>query len=45
MWLFDLCFPQFYLICQCADNSKYFREALGLRDKESRLYCFVFLDI
>ena len=25
------------LICQCTDISKYFRESLGLRDKESRL--------
>ena len=26
------------LICRCTDISKYFRESLGLRDNESRLY-------
>ena len=27
------------LICRSSDISKYFREDLGLRDNESRLYC------
>ena len=40
MWSFDLSFflNSANLICQDTDISKYFRESLGLRDKESRLY-------
>ena len=40
MWLFDLSFYLNYanLICRDTDISKYFRESLGLRDNESRLY-------
>ena len=40
MWLFDLSFflNSANLICRDTDISKYFRESLGLRDNESRLY-------
>ena len=31
------------LICRCTDISKYFRESLGIRDNESRLYLLVSL--
>ena len=38
MWLSELFFPQFCkLICRGTDISKYFRDSLGIRDKESRL--------
>ena len=37
MWLFELFFPQFCK-CRSMDISKYFRESLGIRDNESRLY-------
>ena len=42
MWLFELFFPQFSatVICRCSDILKYFREFLGIRDNESRLYSF-----
>ena len=46
IWLFDLSFfplNSANLICRDTDISKYFRESLGLRDNESRLYflkCF-----
>ena len=43
MWLFDLSFflNSANLIYRDTDISKYFRESLGLRDNESRLYmCF-----
>ena len=40
MWLFDLSFflNSENLICRDTDISKYFKESLGLRDNESRLY-------
>ena len=40
MWLFDSSFflSSANLICRDTDISKYFRESLGLRDNESRLY-------
>ena len=40
MWLFDSSFflNSANLICRDTDISKYFREFLGLRDNESRLY-------
>ena len=40
MWLFELFFflKSANLICRDTDISKYFRESLGLRDNESRLY-------
>ena len=40
MWLFDLSFflNSANLICQDTDILMYFRESLGLRDNESRLY-------
>ena len=40
MWLFDLSFflNSANLICLDTDISKYFREYLGFRDNESRLY-------
>ena len=39
MWLFELFFLNSEnLICQSTDISKYFRESLGIRDNESRLY-------
>ena len=40
MWLFDLSFflNSANLICRDTDIWKYFRESLGLRDNESRLY-------
>ena len=40
MWLFDLSFflNSANLISRDTDISKYFRESLGLRDDESRLY-------
>ena len=42
MWLFDLFFfNSATLICQGTDIWKYFREFLGLWDKESRLYLSV----
>ena len=42
MWLFDLSFflNSANLICRDTDISKYFRESLGLRDNESRLYMY-----
>ena len=44
MWLFDLSFflNSSNLICRDTDISKYFRESLGFRDNESRLYLFTF---
>ena len=39
MWLIDLFFLKSTdLICGGTGISKYFRESLGLRDNESRLY-------
>ena len=39
MWLFELFFLSLAnLICRGTDISKYFRESLGIRDNESRLY-------
>ena len=39
MWLIKLFFPHSAnLICRTTDISKYFRESLGIRDNESRLY-------
>ena len=40
MWLFELLFflRSANLICRDTDISKYFRESLGLRDNENRLY-------
>ena len=39
MWLFKLFFlNSANLICRGTDISKYFRESLGIRDNESRLY-------
>ena len=39
MWLFDLFFHNSAnLICRSTNISKYFRESLGIRDNESRLY-------
>ena len=40
MWLFDLSFlfNSANLTCRDTDISKYFRESVGLRDNESRLY-------
>ena len=40
MWLFDLSsfLNSANLLCRYTDISKYFREYLGLRDNESRLY-------
>ena len=40
LWLFDLSFflNSVNLICRDTDISNYFRESLGLRDDESRLY-------
>ena len=40
MWLFDLSFflNSANLICRDTDFSKCFRESLGLRDNERRLY-------
>ena len=42
MWLFDLFFflKSANLIRRDTDISKYFRESLGLRDNENRLYFF-----
>ena len=37
MWLFELVFPA-NLIRQSTDISKYFREALGIRDNESTVF-------
>ena len=38
MWLFGFFFNSANLICRGTDISKYFRESLGLRDNESRLF-------
>ena len=39
MWLFDLfILNSANLLCRGTDISKYFRQSLGLRDNESRLY-------
>ena len=41
IWLFDLFFlNSANLICRGMDISKYFKEFLGLRDNESRLYMY-----
>ena len=47
MWLFDLSFflNSANLICRDTTISKYFRESLGLRDNESRLYSFCVTNI
>ena len=43
MWLFDLLFSSLLqLICRGTDISKCFRESLGIRDNESRLYLHKF---
>ena len=42
MWLFDLFFlNSANLICRSTDILKYFRESVGIRDNESRLYDIV----
>ena len=39
MWLLDLFFlNSVNLICRGTDISKYFRQSLGIRDNENRLY-------
>ena len=40
MWLIELGFylNSANLICRSTDISKYFRQSLGIRDNESRLY-------
>ena len=41
MWLIKLVFlNSANLICRSTDISNYFRESLGIRDNESRLYIF-----
>ena len=42
MWLIELFFltDSANVICRGTDISKYFRESLGIRDNESRLYFF-----
>ena len=45
IWLFDLFFPQFCTsdtVRQGTDISKCFREFLGLLDKESRRYMYMY---
>ena len=44
MLLFDSFFlNSANLICRCSDISKYFRESIGIRDNESRLFFFFFV--
>ena len=42
MWLIELVFflNSANLICRSTDISKYFKQSLGIRDNESRLYVY-----